>query len=123
MVDDVDMIEAAPRTVKFRGADVAVRPLKVGAIPAVTRALRGLDMAGDIDVLDLVAEHGDKVAEAVAAATGIPVAEINDADLDEFAELVAVVVEVNTDFFVRRVAPRIQGITERLGAGLIRSSS
>lgn len=116
--EDVDVLDPPGRTVQFRGREVEVLPMKVGKIPAVTRALRGVrignaDAAG---VLELVAEHGDQVLEAAAHATGLPLAEIQAAALPEFVELFAAVIEVNASFFTQAVN-RLLGTLGALGGG------
>lgn len=115
---DVDVIDPVGRTVQFGGREVTIMPLRVGQIPAVTRALRGVRI-GDTDaagVLELVAEHGDQMLEAAALATGLPLSEIEAAELPEFVELFAAVLEVNAAFFIRAAA-HLMGTLQALGGG------
>lgn len=123
MSDAAEIIEPVGREVQFAGQTVTVTPLRVGQIPAITRALKGLNIAGDIDPVELIAEHGDEIIKAVAIATDINVADIQTAAADEFIELATVVFEVNADFFVRRLAPIVGQAMQRVatktgGAGL-----
>ncbi len=108
MPDDLDIIEPEQRTVTFGGTEIPVRPLRVGQIPGVTRALRGVAIGEDIDIMALIAEHGDAVIDAMAIATGMKRAEIEEGDPAEFIELARAVIEVNADFFIARLGPTIR---------------
>ncbi len=113
LADDFDAISPQGRGATVCGQPIEVTPLTVGQIPAVMRALRGVDLArfdGDnLDVLgDLLADHGDGIITAVAIAARQPQPVVADLELDEFLALFAVVLEVNADFFARRVAPALK---------------
>ncbi len=56
----------------------------------------------------------EAVIEATAIGAGVDRAWLEDQTPDVLAELAAKVLEVNTDFFVRRVLPVIQGAADRL---------
>ena len=114
MADDLDVIDPAPRRVRFRGEDLALRPLRMGDLPAFSRLVRPViaEFVGgqhpqwadndDLMILELTELHGESIIHAAAIATGRPVAWI--ADVESTAELVALVqeiVEVNRDFFIR----------------------
>lgn len=107
---DIDVIEPPTRTVRFRGTDVTVAPMTVGKIPRVTRALRGVVIRGSdaAGIIELVAEHGDAVLEAASLATGIPLADVQEATLPEFVELFSVLLEVNASFFSQAVGAMLQ---------------
>jgi hypothetical protein len=105
---------------------IEVTPLKIGEIPKVLQTLRGVTMHGDaegnIDVLELLAgPHGEAALDAVAFAARKPRAWLDDLPADEALDLAFKVIEVNADFFVRAVLPRIEAgmkaIMERLGTG------
>jgi hypothetical protein len=91
------------------------------------RALDGVRLAaleGDVDVVGLITHHGESMILAVALATGLTVEQIEAGDVDAFAELLAVVLEVNADFFAKRVVPRLGRLSlTSLGAGLTPSNS
>lgn len=111
--DDYDAISPQGRGATVRGQPMEVTPLTVGQIPAVMRALRGVDLArfdaGDLEALsDLLADHGDALITALAVAARQHEAVVAGLELDEFLALLAVVIEVNADFFARRVAPAMK---------------
>lgn len=115
-MSDLDNLIIEPRVVPFNGRDVAIAPLKVGKIPAIARALKGANITGEIDVLALLADHGDGLLEAVSIATGIDKIELEAADLDEFAALFRAVIEVNNDFFTRKILPILGGVNVETAA-------
>jgi hypothetical protein len=115
--DGLEVIAPATRRVMFEGHDLVIAPLTVGQLPAVARALRGIDLSGGIDVLELIAEHGERVAEAIAVAACVDLEIVQRAEVDEFLTLATAVIEVNADFFARRVAPALSGAFTRVGLG------
>ena len=128
MADDFDVIESAPVAVAV-GGGFEVQPITIERLPAFARALRpALPMVAEIaalsedvdamtaadSLLELVSEHGEALAEAVAiavapnkagiAAMRARVAALNPAD---FVLLALPVVKVNADFFARRLLPAL----------------
>ncbi len=101
------------------GKSVTVAPLRVRQIPPFLRAagpaLSGL-FAGDL--AGALATHGEALIEAVAVATGEPAEWLGELEADEFLRLAVEVVEVNADFFVRRVSPALETTVTRLTAAM-----
>lgn len=114
------------RVVRFRGEDLRIRSmtmLQLAAfiphsrplVAAVNERFAGLELseeaildAVNLDLLlEFVEKHTVHTVKAVAAATGKPEDWIGGGDPDEFLELLAAVIAVNTDFFVRRLLPVI----------------
>jgi len=122
------------RVHSWRGREVTIRPLKVGQLPAFAKAVGPILAAvpattggfGDLDIVGLVGTHGEALIAACVVASGIPEAEIRDAEIDEFMLLIADVISVNADFFRRRMpqaGPKLAGIFSALGDGSIPSKS
>lgn len=104
------------------GELLAIKPLKVGQIPAFLRAITPVmqQIGGDgIDWLALFGEHGDDLLTAVSIAVGKPRAWVDALDADEAILVAAKVIEVNADFFTRTVMPRLN---EQMG-GLFEQAS
>ena len=100
------------------GEPLAIKPLKVGQMPAFLRAITPVmqQIGGDgIDWLALFGERGDDLLTAVSIAVGKPRAWVDELAADEAILLAAKVIEVNADFFTRTVMPRLDGV---LAAGL-----
>jgi len=106
-------IEVQSVTVTVAGEQVSVQPLKVGQVPAFARASRGIlqdldKLSGAEGIMELLADHGDDLISAVCVATGMPVNVVQSLAMDEFVQLATAVVQVNADFFTRRLAPTVQ---------------
>jgi hypothetical protein len=114
-------IEVQSVAVTVAGEQINVQPLKVGQVPAFARASRGilqdLDKLNGADgIMELLADHGDDLIAAVSVATGMPVNLVQAIELDEFVGLATAVVQVNADFFTRRLAPTVQSAVATMTA-------
>ena len=101
------------------GEPLAIKPLKVGQMPAFLRAITPVmqQIGGDgIDWLVLFGERGDDLLTAVSIAVGKPRAWVDALDADQAILLAAKVLEVNADFFTRTVMPRLDGLIALTGA-------
>lgn len=101
------------------GELLAIKPLKVGQMPAFLRAITPVmqQIGGDgIDWLALFGEHGDDLLTAVSIAVGKPRAWVDELAADEAILLAAKVIEVNADFFTRTVMPRLDGLIVQTSA-------
>lgn len=125
--DDLDVIAPQGREVRIGQQTFTLRPLTIGQIPPLMRALKQVTETLDgspIDVgnlgaaqlITLAADHGDTLIDAVVVATGQPLEVIASGTLDEFVDLFAQVVELNSDFFVQRVLPHFQATLRRARA-------
>lgn len=116
--DEFACLPAAGDLVEINGQIYQVRPLTVGLLPAFTRALHpamgsvGALFSGTADaeqIAAIVAEHGDRLIDAVAIAMRMERATIADLDLVAFVALLPPVIKVNSDFFVQALR-RAQGM-------------
>ncbi len=123
----------APASVEvaFRGETLTISPIKIGQIPGVLKCVRPIlgaisklssspvEGGGgvEIDLLQLVEENGETLIEACAIATGQKIDYIAGADVDEFVQLAKAVIEVNSDFFAKRVAPLLGDLPAVSGGG------
>ncbi|MBD9368859.1 hypothetical protein [Xanthomonas sp. XNM01] len=139
MSDALDVIEPAPAAVQYRGEQLEVRPLTVGAVPAIVRlarpvidrvlSLEAVPDAADgstVDLaLDLIDAHGETLFKAVGLAIERDAAWVAGGDIGEFVDLVLVLVQVNRDFFAQRLVPLLQArrTAQATGAGPTPSSS
>jgi hypothetical protein len=98
------------------GEPLAIKPLKVGQMPAFLRAITPVmqQIGSDgIDWLALFGERGDDLLTAVSIAVGKPRAWVDELAADEAILLAAKVIEVNADFFTQTVMPRLDVLIER----------
>ena len=103
------------------GEPLAIKPLKVGQMPAFLRAITPVmqQIGGDgIDWLALFGERGDDLLTAVSIAVGKPRAWVDALDADQAILLAAKVLEVNADFFTRTVMPRLDGLIVQTSAAV-----
>ncbi len=142
-MDDLSVLEPTTVTVGYRGETLEITPLKVGQIPRFLRAVRPMfgalagqvtspGVAGggvELDILKLVEDHGEGLIEAAAIAINRKPEWVGGGDADQFALLVKAVIEVNADFFAKRVAPLlgnlpgVEAVNLPSGAGLTASST
>jgi hypothetical protein len=98
------------------GETLAIKPLKVGQMPAFLRAISPIMQhltRSEIDWLALFGEQGDDLLSAMAIAVSKPRPWVDDLDADEAILLAAKVIEVNADFFTRTVLPKLDGLFTR----------
>ena len=123
MSKDLEVLAPTGASVAYRGERLEITPLTVGQLPRLVRVARPVidavldleSLPGDNDgalltlVMDMVERHGEAAFEAVAVATGRDLAWIEGGDLAEFIALAKAVIEVNRDFFDRKLAPLLAG--------------
>lgn len=124
MADDLDVIDPAPRRVRFRGELLELKPLRLGDLPAFSRLVRPViaEFVGgrhpewidndDLMIIELTELHGEAILQAAAIATGESLEWIEG--VEDTAELVALVqeiVEVNRDFFIRAMTAEMRAPT------------
>ena len=110
-----DLNTLVPQVVELTigGETLAIKPLKVGQMPAFLRAVSPVmqHLTGqEIDWLLLFGEHGDDLLSAIGIAVGKPRAWVDELAADEAILLAAKVIEVNADFFTRTVMPKLDGL-------------
>lgn len=112
-MNDLDTLIPQGIDLVIDGEPLAVKPLKVGQLPAFLRAISPAMQqlaAPAIDWLGLFGRHGDDLLTAVAIAVAKPRAWVDELAADEAILLAAKVIEVNADFFTRTVLPRLDGL-------------
>ena len=121
-MSDLDKLVPQAVELSLAGDVVAIKPLKIGQMPAFLRTITPVmqQLGGNgIDWLALFGEHGDDLLTAVSIAIGKPRAWVDALDADEAILVAAKVIEVNADFFTRTVMPRLN---EQMG-GLFEQAS
>jgi hypothetical protein len=113
-----DLEKLIPQAVELTvgGETLAIKPLKVGQMPAFLRAISPVMQhltRSEIDWLALFGEHGDDLLSAIAIAVSKPRQWVDDLAADEAIVLAAKVIEVNADFFTRTVLPKLDGLFTR----------
>lgn len=141
-MDDLDVLESGAVEVLYRGDRLHVRPITIGAVPRLVREARpvinalldatwltdeggdGADGAFLEGALSLVEQHADGVCKAVSICINREADWVQGGNVAEFFDLVSTVLEVNRDFFTRRIVPLLGGrLGIARGAGQMPSSS
>jgi len=115
VMDDLDIFDPEPVNVTVGGATFPILPLKVRQLAAFTRAINPvlpLILAQDFRAATMT--HCDDMQAAMVIATGRGAEEIGELYPDGFLRLVRAVMEVNLDFFARRVLPAWTGANAAL---------
>lgn len=115
---DLETLVPHPVEVEAGGKTIAITPIRVKELPAFMRAVESLfgAAASGADIAALLALNTDAVIEAAAIGARQPRSFIDSLDLDELIDVAAAVLEVNADFFARRVAPRLAATSKTLEA-------
>jgi len=109
-MSDLDTLIPQSVELVIDGEPLAIKPLKVGQMPAFLRAISPVMhqiTATDIDWLALFGERGEDLLSAISIAVGKPRGWVDDLAADEAIVLAAKVIEVNADFFTRQVIPKL----------------
>jgi len=116
-VQQLDTLFPRPTTIvlsSVKGEDgkpveIDVRPIRVGKLAAFMRAVNGLLPAfsdpDNVDIAALVVGHTDDIIEALRVALDVDREFVDALDLADMVMAVTAVVEVNGDFFIRRLLP------------------
>ncbi len=118
-MDDLEILVPQPVELTIAGESITFMPLKVGQLPVFLRTVDPIirQMTSPlIDWLSILGTHGEALLAALALATGKPLSWVEQLSADEAIALAAQVVEVNADFFIRTVIPRIEAITGKISA-------
>jgi hypothetical protein len=118
-MDDLNVLVPSAVTVTVGGESLAITPLRIGELPAFTRALAPAVAEfrrEGIDWLALFGLHGEAMLTALAVASRRPREWIEQLAADEAILLAATIIEVNSDFFARRVLPKVEAAMARLPA-------
>jgi hypothetical protein len=112
-MSDLDALIPQAAELTVGGETLAIKPLKIGQMPAFLRAVSPVMQhltRAEIDWLLLFGEHGEDLLTAIGIAVGKPRTWVDELAADEAILLAAKVIEVNADFFTRTVIPRLDGL-------------
>jgi hypothetical protein len=121
MTNELEIVSPLETVVNFEGEQITISPIRMGKLQAFTIAVEPVAqdfidaINGEGNLLKTIKLHGGDLIDAVHIATGVPKEKLNDAMPDDFIKLAAAVVEVNADFFARRLLPAVRGAIDGLG--------
>jgi hypothetical protein len=121
-IEELEQVCPEARKVVLRCGEKSIMPLKVRQLAPFARALRDIPedvitglISGRFDALEM-AECTPQLVDALHAATGVPADELLDYELDDLIGLAIATIEVNADFFLRRLAPMLNEATSQISA-------
>lgn len=117
---EIDQIVNTPREVTLStGSTCLLSPITVAELPEFIDALAPLMSGGyEIDPVALLGSHPRELIEAVRVGARMSADDMKTLGVDDLIELATVIIEVNADFFVRRILPRLAGGMASLQATL-----
>lgn len=120
------------KTLSIHDANLTIKPFKFGELSKVIKLTDGImgDLVGASQSKDItgvlrsvLGDHGEQVAELMAMASKQSVDWVNNLEVDEAIELFAAVIEVNADFFIRKVLPSLTARMQVMAAPQVGSTS
>lgn len=113
------------KTIQHNGVDIVVTPVKVKNLPAFLAAIEpvvrqlGASSAGATgakdDLLLALATHAPNVIKATAVGAGVEEKWLGEQTTEVLVDLATAVLEVNMDFFVQVLLPRVTAAIGPLG--------
>jgi hypothetical protein len=100
------------------GETLEVTPLRIGELPAFARAVKPIaaHLTLQPDWMLILSEDGEALILAMALACRRQPEWLAALSLDEAIQVAEAVFEVNADFFIQRVVPQLQRVSQRLGS-------
>lgn len=120
---ELDALANAPLVVTVGGTTREITPIRVAELPAMLRACEpifGLLAGGDM--LAALLHDADSVIQAIAIGARMPRDELDALETDELVTLGGAVMQVNADFFARRLAPAFVTASQKVAAALAGST-
>lgn len=121
------------KALSIHDANLTIKPFKFGELSKVIKLTDGLlgavvgAMKYKQDIVyvikTIIGDNGDQVAELLALSSKQSVEWVNDLEVDEAIELFTAVIEVNADFFIRKVLPQMTNHMASLAAPEVAGSS
>lgn len=121
------------KEVNIHDANLVIKPFKFGELSKVIKLTDGimgalLSAFGEKQDLTavlktIIGDHGDQVSQLMAISSKQTVEWVNDLEVDEAIELFAATVEVNADFFIRKVLPTMTARMQSVAAPQVGSTS
>lgn len=112
-MNDLEQLINAPQVLDIAGRRVEVSPLRVRELPAFLAAVKPIaaELSAGVELVDLLADQAEAIIAAVAIGARVERAWLDELLPDDLVALAGAVLEVNADFFARRVLP---AMTERM---------
>jgi hypothetical protein len=117
MSNDLTLLFPAGQQLSIRDENITIKPFKFGDLPKVFKCLEPLTTSMAKMVADrntspaaiamLMAEGGDSVLDLMVIGSKQNKVWIEELEMDEGVELLTAIFEVNADFFIQKVLPKV----------------
>lgn len=132
MEQDVELLFPQGKQVTVKKEVLTIMPYGFGQFPRVLKAIKdiadkvpdtkptaeGVVSMGTKEITELVISAGEPVVQLCAIATKKDIKWFDDVPSDQAVDLLTAIVEVNRDFFVKRLQPKMMAAIENL-SGLV----
>jgi len=107
-----------PLILSLGGDHLEITPLRIGELPAFARAVKPIaaHLTLQPDWMLILSEDGEALILAMALACRRQPEWLAALSLDEAIQVAEAIFEVNADFFIQRVVPQLQRVSQRLGS-------
>lgn len=125
MADKLAVMFPQGKSLSIQDTNLTIKPFKFGELPKVFKAIEpisstlfsALQGSNQFEMIaGMIANGGDSVIDLMVIGSRQPRDWIEQLDLDEGIELLTSIVEVNADFFIRKVLPGLNDRLEQLQA-------
>ena len=115
---------SSPLTLTVGDRTITIAPVKVGDLPAFLRAVEPIarELAAG-DIMAAVVANAERFIDATAIGAGVDRPWLEAQGVDALIDLASGVLEVNADFFARRVTPALLRATETLAQKMAGTTS
>lgn len=110
------------KEISISDANLTIKPFKFGELPKVFKAIEPLtptlsrmfvEKQADVSTIaSMIAEGGDSVIDLMVVGSKQPREWVTELEIDEGVELLVSIIEVNADFFIQKVLPRMNAKME-----------
>lgn len=107
--------------------EFTIKPFKLGQLPSVFKCLEPISaklfsaisdqsINDPATIVNLVAVGGEHIMELIKIGTSETREWVEDLDLDQAVDLFTTIIEVNADFFIHKVLPKLNQQMDRVKA-------
>ena len=123
--NELEVLFPEGNTVTIQQENITIKPFKLGQLPKVFRliqpvsalifaAMKDQSLVTIDTIMNIMGEGGDNIIELLAVACNKPREWADNLEMDESVDLFAALIEVNTDFFIHKVLPKVNQQMDRV---------
>lgn len=120
---EIDKLIPVSNTLTIGDKTIEIKTMKVKQLSQVLKAVRPFigaftDKEHPVDIMSLLIANTDDVVSLISILTGESTEWVEELEIDSLVEVFSKLVEVNLDFFTRRVFPSLSQAMGRLNVGV-----